>query len=76
MTGFEAEATHLDGRSIKIKRTGITHPGFRQKLANEGMPKYGGGFGFLLITFDIDFPTKILTEDEKMKISEIFKTLE
>jgi len=76
LTGFETEATHLDGRNIKIKRTGITRPEFRQKLANEGMPKYGGGFGFLLITFDIDFPTKILQEDEKLKISEIFKTLE
>jgi len=40
------------------------------------MPKYGGGFGFLLITFDIDFPTKILSEDEKIKVSEIFESLE
>lgn len=67
LTGFETEITHLDGHKIKIVRDKITWPGARMRKKEEGMPNYENNNikGTLFITFDVEFPKRGLTTDER-----------
>lgn len=41
LLGFERNLTHMDGRTINIKRDAVTQPGFVSVVDNEGMPVQG-----------------------------------
>ncbi|KIS71579.1 uncharacterized protein UMAG_10006 [Mycosarcoma maydis] len=41
LLGFERNLTHLDGRTITIRRDAVTQPGFVSVIDNEGMPVRG-----------------------------------
>ena len=48
-------------------RDKITWPGARMRKPNEGMPNYENNNvkGSLFITFDIDFPKGVMSEEDK-----------
>ncbi|CAI9717458.1 dnaJ homolog subfamily B member 11-like [Octopus vulgaris] len=75
LLGFEMDISHLDGHKVHIKRDKITRPGARMRKNNEGMPSYENNniLGALYITFDIDFPKKTLSEEEKTNIQQILE---
>ena len=61
------EIEHLDQRKIKVVREKITWPGAKIKKKGEGMPNHENNNlkGDLIITFDIDFPKKELSQEQK-----------
>lgn len=61
---------HLDGHKVPVSREKITWPGARILKKGEGMPNYENNnlHGNLYITFDIDFPKRLLEESEKQGI--------
>jgi len=61
------ELEHLDKHKVKVQRESITWPGARIKKKGEGMPNYENNnrVGDLYITFDVDFPKKELTPEQK-----------
>ena len=67
LLGFEMDIEHLDGHKVHIKREKVTWPGARIRRKGEGMPNYENNnlYGMLYITFDIEFPKKDFTEEEK-----------
>jgi DnaJ family protein B protein 11 len=67
LNGFEMELEHLDKHKVKVQRESITWPGARIKKKGEGMPNYENNnrVGDLYITFDVDFPKKELTPEQK-----------
>ena len=74
-TGFETDIKHLDGHSVHVVRDKLTSPEARMMKPREGMPNYKNKNinDFLLITFDIDFPKAVLSEEDKKGIREILK---
>lgn len=41
LLGFERNLTHMDGRTLTVKRDSVTQPGFVSVVENEGMPVQG-----------------------------------
>lgn len=75
LIGFEMDIIHLDGHQVHVKREKITRPGARMRKNNEGMPNYENIHkrGALYITFDVDFPKKTLSDEEKDMIKKILE---
>lgn len=73
LLGFATHVVHLNGRKVPISRTGSTLPGTVIELLGEGMPVQGrvGGFGRLLVAFNIKFPPR-LSNEVKDGIRELF----
>lgn len=61
------EIAHLDGDMVSIVRDKVTWPGARIRNKGEGMPSYENNnlHGILYIIFDVEFPKKELTEEDK-----------
>jgi len=64
LLGFETSFQHLDGHTVKIKRTGVTKPMQSIRIKGEGMPKHGvsSEFGDLIVQFTVEFPQAIDAE--------------
>jgi len=73
LIGFEMEIEHLDSHKVKVVREKVTWPGAKIKKKGEGMPNHENNNlkGDLFITFDIDFPKKDLTQEQKDSIKRI-----
>lgn len=67
LVGFTMDIIHLDGRKVTIQRDKITRPGARIRKKGEGMPNYENNniHGTLYITFDIAFPDKEFSSEQK-----------
>ena len=52
---------------VNVVRDKITWPGARMRKAGEGMPNYENNNvkGSLFITFDIEFPKGVMTQEEQ-----------
>ncbi|KAG8858774.1 DnaJ- protein scj1 [Tulasnella sp. 330] len=60
LLGFEHNVTHLDGRTITLKRDGVTQPGYVQVIKGEGMPVFEGrGFGDMFIEYNVVLPASL-----------------
>ena len=57
--------------SVNTSQWGIIRPDKKYVIGGKGMPKQHGGFGDLILEFNIDYP--VLTEDQKSKIKDIFE---
>ncbi|XP_022223725.1 dnaJ homolog shv [Drosophila obscura] len=73
LMGFSMDIKHLDGHLVSVMREKITWPGARIRKKGEGMPNFENNnlFGFLYITFDVEFPKKDLTEEDKEALKKI-----
>lgn len=67
LVGFTLDIVHLDGHKVTITRDKVTRHGARMKKKGEGMPNYDNNnlHGYLYITFDVAFPEKEFSNDEK-----------
>ncbi|CAG8506202.1 2091_t:CDS:2 [Acaulospora morrowiae] len=66
LTGFEKNFTHLDGRTIILKRDQVTQPGFIEVIKSEGMPQYRTKHkGDLYVEYNVVFPVVIDDETKK-----------
>ncbi|PWA43215.1 hypothetical protein CTI12_AA447440 [Artemisia annua] len=72
LVGFEKTIKHLDKHLVDISTTGSTKPKEVRKFEGEGMPMYLRNInGDLYVTFEVLFPTPVLTQDQKTKLKEI-----
>lgn len=73
LVGFKLDIKHLDGHIVTVEREKVTWPGAKLKKKGEGMPNFDNNnlFGFLVITFDVDFPKQDFTEEQKDQIKSI-----
>lgn len=70
LCGFTFSVRHISGQICTIKNNDtIISRGFEQRIPNFGM-KRGEHTGFLVIQFDVEFPTH-LTSDQKMDLQNI-----
>lgn len=69
LTGYTAQVTTLDGRTLTIPINSVISPTYEEVVKGEGMPipKEPTKKGNLRIKFDIKFPTR-LTSDQKKGI--------
>ena len=74
LVGFETRLRHLDGHSVPVRRDKVTWPGARMRKAGEGMPLYDNNSvrGTLFITFDVEFPKRELSDEEKAQLRLLF----
>ena len=68
LTGTTLNIKMLDGRMLAVPVTDIMRSGETKIVAGEGLPKPDGGYGDLMIVFDLIFP-KTLNDDQRMIIS-------
>jgi DnaJ-class molecular chaperone len=54
----------IDGKGTAVQLRGVTAPATRRTLAGYGMPKKGGGFGNLVVTFDVEFPASLTPQQQ------------
>ncbi|KAH0449226.1 hypothetical protein IEQ34_023026 [Dendrobium chrysotoxum] len=72
LTGYTANITTLDGRSLTIPISSVIHPSYEEVVPREGMPmpKDPSKKGNLRIKFNIKFPNR-LTAEEKAGIKKL-----
>ncbi|CAG8433922.1 12138_t:CDS:2 [Ambispora gerdemannii] len=73
LTGFEINITHLDDRTVTIRRDKVTSPGFVEVITGEGMPRHKSKnqYGNLYVEFTVSFPT-FLDEEVKTGLKKLF----
>lgn len=73
LIGFSIDIPHLDGRKVTITREKVTKPGARIRKKGEGMPNYDNNnlHGNLYITFDIAFPEKDFSAEDREAIKKL-----
>lgn len=67
LIGFTLDITHLDGHKVTIVRDKVTKPGAKIRKKGEGMPNYENNkvHGTMYITFDVAFPDKEFSAEDK-----------
>ncbi|KAF7997192.1 hypothetical protein HCN44_005469 [Aphidius gifuensis] len=75
LVGFTLDIVHLDGHKVTITRDKVTRHGARMKKKGEGMPNYDNNnlHGYLYITFDVAFPDKEFSNDDKQAIRDLME---
>ncbi|KZP23784.1 DnaJ-domain-containing protein [Athelia psychrophila] len=72
LLGFDRNLTHLDGHIVRLKREGVTQPGYVQVIEDEGMPVFEGpGAGNLFVEYNVVLPVQ-LSLDVRRKLAETF----
>ncbi|BFZ12603.1 hypothetical protein BsWGS_15642 [Bradybaena similaris] len=74
LCGFHFVIKHLDGRDLVIRNQPgeIISPGKLKMVPDEGMPQHRNPYekGNLYINFNIDFPERNFTSEDKLKVLE------
>jgi len=73
LVGFERTIEHVDGHEVVISSDEVIDCPFVKVIKNEGMPRESGGFGDLILTFEINFPSKKFKKDEKQMLTKILQ---
>ena len=70
LVGLTVTLTAPDYRILNIPCYGMIRPGFEKTIKKEGMPIYRepGKKGNLILRFEIKFPIKNLTNDQKIAV--------
>eukprot|EP01023_Acetabularia_acetabulum_P047036 TRINITY_DN4930_c0_g1_i4.p1 TRINITY_DN4930_c0_g1~~TRINITY_DN4930_c0_g1_i4.p1 ORF type:complete len:405 (-),score=78.52 TRINITY_DN4930_c0_g1_i4:629-1843(-) len=74
LCGGTLQITQLDGRQIQVPYNQLTSSSLERRKRGEGMPiskTQGREKGDLIIRFNVTFPTKDFTEDEKRQIRQL-----
>lgn len=61
LLGFDRNLTHLDGHVVRLKRQGVTQPGFVEVIEGEGMPRFENHHlhGDLYVEYNVVLPTEL-----------------
>lgn len=75
LTGYTAQVTTLDGRTLAVPVTNVISPSYEEVVKGEGMPfpKDPSRKGNLRIRFTIRFPSK-LTSEQKSGVKRMFSS--
>lgn len=73
LVGFESTVKHVDGHDVVIKSNDVIDCDFVKVIESEGMPTESGGFGDLIVTFEIAFPYKQFSNQQKQRLRKILK---
>jgi len=73
LVGFETTIKHVDGHDVTIKSNDVIDCAHVKVIKSEGMPTESGGFGDLIVTFEIGFPHKQFSAQQKQSLREILK---
>jgi len=73
LVGFETTVKHVDGHDVIIKSNDVIDCAHVKVIKSEGMPTDSGGFGDLIVTFEIGFPHKQFSPQQKQSLREILK---
>jgi len=73
LVGFKRTIKHVDGHDVVISSDEVINCQSVKVIKEEGMPKESGGFGNLIVTFEIRFPSKRFTNKEKQLLRNILK---
>lgn len=73
LLGFTTHIKHLDGHKVKVERKEVTWPGATITKKGEGLPSNENYNirGDLHITFDVEFPRGVLTQEQKSGLKEV-----
>jgi len=71
LVGFERTIQHVDGHDVIITSDEVINCPYVKVIKNEGMPKESGGFGNLILTFEITFPSKKFKKNEIQQLRQI-----
>jgi DnaJ-class molecular chaperone len=70
LTGFSVTSTHLDGKEFVVQVTAVTDSDHAMRVPGKGMPRRNGtGFGYLYLTFEVDFPDELKDSPENKDAS-------
>lgn len=70
--GFEKTIEHMDGRTVRLARKGVTQPGEVETIAGEGMPRWAGqGDGDLYVTYEVVLPS--LNAKQRKELAKVLK---
>ena len=69
LLGFTKELEHLDDHVVYINKKKVTKPGEVEKIKGEGMPMYdySSEQGDLYITYEVEFPKTLSSEQKECK---------
>jgi len=73
LVGFKRTIKHVDGHDVVISSDEVIDCPYVKIIQEEGMPKESGGFGNLIVTFEIRFPSKRFTNKEKQLLRNVLK---
>lgn len=75
LTGYTAQVTTLDGRSVTVPVNNVINPSYEEVVKGEGMPipKDPSKKGNLRIKFNVKFPSRLTTE-QKSGIKRMFSS--
>ena len=64
-TGFSVHLTQLDGEAFTVTVNDVVECDYVLRVPGKGMPRRSGrGFGDLYITFEVDFPDELSSEQK------------
>jgi len=73
LVGFEKTIKHVDGHDVVIKSNEVIDCDYVKVIKSEGMPTERGGFGDLIVFFEIEFPSTKFSNQQKQRLRNILK---
>jgi len=71
LTGVKISLPTLDGQSVEVVIKDVIKPGYEKIIPDRGMPSYSGGYGDLIVKFDIQWPNRIEKEEDRSEIKRV-----
>jgi len=73
LTGVKIILPTLDGQSVEVLIRDVIKPGHEKRIQGRGMPvyKHPGLFGDLIVRFDIQWPNRIESEEDRNEIKRV-----
>jgi DnaJ family protein B protein 4 len=73
LTGVKINLPTLDGQSVEVLIRDVIKPGYQKRIPGRGMPVYNipGQFGDLIVKFEIQWPNRIESEEERNEIKRV-----
>jgi len=73
LTGVKINLPTLDGQSVEVLIRDVIKPGYEKRIQGRGMPvyKHPSHYGDLIVKFDIQWPNRIESEEERNEIKRV-----
>jgi len=73
LTGVKINLPTLDGQSVEVLIRDVIKPGYEKRISGRGMPipKYPGHYGDLIVQFDILWPNRIDSKEDRTLLKKV-----
>jgi len=73
LTGVKINLPTLDGQTVEVLIRDVIKPGYEKRITGSGMPlpKYPGHYGDIVVKFDIQWPDRIESEEDRKQIKRV-----